>query len=317
MIYIVVGDNLREIEYDNILNKIRKDNPNINEKIYDSAQGEEKIFINAIQSNSMFSNKELLILKRAENISPLADFFQTISLFNCESKEIIIDIEKKGNNFGKKAEELAKKIGKLFLLKNNTNSDLIVEYIKKNLNIDSKNSFQLKSMLGTDINVIKNEIEKIKLFLNKSEFDLEKVKKIISIHEEYNIFELIDKLIKGNKNPAFTYIKNGGNVHLFLYNLAQEFKNILKLKLLQKSGKIKITSNYNTFMLSYNENKDEFKTAKSYMHPYAVFKKIENLKYFEIERLKELLFLCLETEYKIKSGYSEELILLELLIAKI
>lgn len=317
MIYTIVGDQLREIEYDNIIKKIKSSFPNIQEKIYDAAQGEGDLFLSSIQSNSMFANKELLILKRAENLSPLSDLFQTLSLFNFENKEIIIDIEKKGNNFGKKAETLAKNIGKVFQVANNPKSDLLIEYIEKELNIDGRDAFQLKSMLGSDINLIKNEIEKIKLFLANEAFDINKVKNIISIKEEYNIFQIIDKLVKGNKEDAFNYIQANGNTHLFLYNLAQEFKNILRLKLLYKGGKIKINNNYNSFMLSYNENKEDFRTAKSYLHPYGAFKKLENLKYYNIERLKEILYLILDTEFKIKSGYADEKILIDLLIAKI
>jgi DNA polymerase-3 subunit delta len=316
MLYIIVGDKTKEIQYDNILNTIRQQNPGIQERFFDANQNESSIFMEAIQTNSMFGGKQLLVLKRAEETENLTSFFKTIKLFNLDSKEIIIDIEKKGNIFGKKAQKIAEEIGKLIIVKSQNEDETVIEFIKRELNIDNRQAFSLKEMIGTNVQNVKNEIEKIKNYLDGSEFDIDKIKNIISIKEEYNIFEVVDKTIKGNKKEGLKYIENDGNTHLFLYNLSQEIKNILKLKLLIKQGKIKITNNFNSFNSDFNRYKKYFKKGNTYMHPYGIFKKLDKINIFEIDRLKKLLILCHETEYKIKNGYGDDKILIELLIMK-
>lgn len=317
MVYTIVGDSSRLIEFDKTLEKIRKENPGIQEKIFDASLGEQESFIANTQVFSMFGGKELLILKRSENVEKLTDFLNILTKFNLDQKEIIIDIEKKGNIFGKKAEGIAKSLGKLIAVKETTQGENVISFIKDELGVDNKLAYELKEMIGTDIQLVKNELHKVKNYFDTRKFDLVEAKKIISIKEEYSIFEVIDKVIKGNKKEGLNYIEKDGNTHLFLFNLVQEFKNLLKLKLLIQKGKLISSTNYNTFQKSYNDNKEYFKNSKGYMHPYGVFKKLENLKYFDLVKLKDLIELCHETEYKIKSGYGEDKILIELLILKI
>ncbi len=317
MVYTIVGDSSRLIEFDKTLKKIREKNLGINEKIFDASLGEQESFIENAQVFSMFASKELLILKRGENVDKLTDFLNILTKFNLDQKEIIIDIEKKGNNFGKKAEGIAKELGKLIIVKESTQGENAISFIKEELSIDNKLAYELKEMIGTDIQLVKNELDKIKNYFDTRKFDLVEARKIISIKEEYSIFEVIDKVIKGNKKEGLNYIEKEGNTHLFLYNLGQEFKNLFKLKLLIQKGKLISSTNYNTFQKSYNNNKEYFKNSKGFMHPYGIFKKLENLKYFDLARLKELIELSHETEYKIKNGYGEYKRLVELMILKI
>lgn len=317
MLYIIVGDKTKEIQYDSILSKVRQQNPGIQERFFDANQNETSLFMEALQTNSMFGGRQLLVLKRAEEADNLTSFLETIKLFNLDSKEIIIDIEKKGNIFGKKAQGIAEEIGKLIIVKSKNEDETVTEFIKRELNIDGRQAFLLKEMIGTDIQKVKNEINKIKNYLDGSEFNIDKVKNIVSIKEEYNIFEVVDKTLKGNKKEGLKYIGNDGNTHLFLYNLAQEIKNILKLKLLVKQGKINLTNNFNNFNSDFNIYKKYFKKGSTYMHPYGVFKKMDKLNIFDIDKLKKLLQLCHETEYKIKNGYGDDKTLIELLILKL
>lgn len=317
MLHIIVGDKTRVLKYDSILESLRTSNPGISEKFFDANQGELNLFMESIQTNSMFGNRELIVLKRGEEAGNLSDLFSTLKLFNFNQKEIILDIEKKGNNFGKKAQKLAEEIGNLSLVKSKSEDETVIEFIKRKLNIDAKDAFKLKEMIGSNIQNVKNEIFKLQNYLEQEEFDIEKARKIITIKEEYNIFEVVDKLLKGNKKEALKYINSDGNTHLFLYNLEQEIKNILKLKILIKNNKINLTNNYNSFSNDFNQNKKYFKKSQGHMHPYAIFKKLDKVNKYSEEQLKNMLMLCNETEFKIKSGYSEDKIMLELLIMKI
>ncbi len=94
---------------------------------------------------------------------------------------------------------IVKELGKLIVVKESTQGENAVSFIKEELGIDSKLAYELKEMIGTDIQLVKNELDKIKNYFNTRKFDLVEAKKIISIKEEYSIFEVIDKVIKGNK----------------------------------------------------------------------------------------------------------------------
>ena len=138
-------------------------------------------------------------------------------------------------------------------------------------------------------------------------------KKIISVKVEYNLFDQVDKLLKGNKKSVIEYLKKEKNGQLLLFWLGQELKELLKLSLLINEGKLINTNNYNQFKVKFDENSEYF-IGK---HPYRVFKTMENLKYFDLPKLKFLLSELLDTEFKIKSGFGEEEMLIDILIFKV
>ena len=62
----------------------------------------------------------------------------------------------------------------------------LIEYIKSELNVDNKIAINLVEMIGNNVLKLKNEIEKLKNYFYKQEFNLEKAKKQIlhSVHIE-------------------------------------------------------------------------------------------------------------------------------------
>ena len=68
MIYFIGGLSNREFKYFDIIESIRKNNQGIQESFFDVEIKEENKFLDKISFNSIFSLKELIVLKRAEKL---------------------------------------------------------------------------------------------------------------------------------------------------------------------------------------------------------------------------------------------------------
>ena len=110
MFYFIYGDIPLPLKYEELLEKIKKSNPNIPTKIYDASQGEEENFLESISINSMFASKELLVLKRAEKYKKLDQLLKIIGDYDLGKKEIIITYEEELNDFRKAFNEVGKKV---------------------------------------------------------------------------------------------------------------------------------------------------------------------------------------------------------------
>lgn len=314
MLKVIIGDQSREMKVEALIKEIKEKNIGIEEKIFDALQGEDELFISQSSTNSIFGGKELLFLKRGENVKKLEDLFKALKNFDLSNKELIVSIECDEKGLGKKLTELIKSYGELYeTLEAKKNPKEMIEYIITELKVDNRTALELFEMIGNNVNKLKNEMEKLKNYFFQKEFSINEAKKIISVNVEYNLFEQVDKLLKGNKKSVLEYLKAEKNSQLFLFWLGQELKELLKLSLLIKEGKLVKTSNYNVFKAKFDENTGYF-VGK---HPYRVFKTMENLGNFSNEKLRYLLKELLDTEYKIKSGYGEESILVDLLVLKI
>lgn len=314
MIYIIAGDDSRELQVEKIIGKIKQDNPGVKEKYFDAAQNEQEAFVHSISFVNMFGGQELIVLKRAENVNKLANFFDMLGKFNIVNKDIIIDMKKK---LGKKEKENAKSLGKLLEVANKTENDNIRNYVQEELGISSRDAHDLLEMIGTDIQKVRNEVDKIQNYLSGETFELSKIRNIVSIQKEFNIFEIIEEVLNGKVDNALQYLQREKAYMLFLYNIASEFKTILKLKLLEKEKRIYFTTNYNKFKYEYEKVKENLRTAKGYMHPYAVFKKLGKINKFSEEQLKQALADVLQAELDIKTGNKKDDMAVELLIMKI
>lgn len=314
MLNVVAGDQSRELKVDNLIKEIKEMNPNIEEKYFDALLGEEELFLQQASTNSIFGGKELLVLKRGENLKKSEEFFKALKNFDLNTKELVVSIEVDEKGLNKKTLEMIKSYGTLHeVLQVKKNGKELVEYIKIELKVNDKVALELLEMIGDNILKLKNELEKLNNYFYKKEFSLEEAKKLISVKVEYNLFEQVDKLLKGDKADVLEYLKKEKNGQLFLFWLGQELKELLKLSLLVKEGKLINTNNYNSFKVKFDENNRYF-VGK---HPYRVFKTMENLKNLNLEKIKFLLNELLQTEFKIKSGYGEEGVLIDLLIFKI
>jgi len=312
MIYFLIGGLTRKIEYDKLEKKIKGENPGIEKKVFDIVQKEEEEFLLNVEINSMFEGKKFLILRRAEKRKRIEGLFKILSKYNLQNKEIIIEFDNSEKDFSKSAMKIAKELGKIIEIKKDKGNNVIIEYIKQELEINTKQAHNLMEMIGTNIGKINNEIEKIKIFLDGKEFDVEKIKKIITIQQEYSIFELLEELLNGSKKDLINYLKREKAYMLFIYTFLNKLKMNFKLKLLENEGKIGTVYNYNTYIRTVYPKIKEYFTV----HPYALFKQLQNMDNKSIEFYENKIDELLKVELKIKSGLMDDETAIELFIMK-
>ena len=330
MFYFLYGNSpMIEFETEKKTEEILEKYPNISAKYYDCALKEEDEFLSALQVNSIFKTVDFLVLKRAETLksSGVQKLFKTLKNYDLNEKNIII-IYNVPIQYGKVAseyeitkasikaiEEIATFLDCTLIKENN----IILNYVKDNLNITEKDAKDLIELLGSDYYHIKNETNKMATFLDGQPYSFEKIKNLISIDKEYNMKDLVENFFKTkNFTDIFNFLETNKDSYLgIVYMLADELIVFLKLTSLINSGKISQHMNYNVFKELYNDFSDLFigRNFKA-QHPYTIFLKLNSLTYFSEEflenKLKELLYI----EYGLKTGEKEINIELDLFFKK-
>lgn len=312
MIYFLHGDTAPlQIKYGEIIDKIKSNNPSIPEKIFDASLDEVTLFFDSISTNSIFSPKELIILKRAEDFKNLDGIAKSLKMYNLAQKEIVIVYEEFLNDYGKIKNPIPKKtldsfqeIAEIICFRKENEKKAIIFYIQHELNISEYEAEKFVELVGDDFFKVKNEVEKVKSFLDGDSFNLEKVKPLLSINEEYNLKNLIENfLISKNVKDLLHFVSKEKLHNNFIYGIAEELIFYLKLSSLAQDNILNKNISYKKFNEGIFENiKIFFLTDRGYPHPYTLFLKLKNIdifdEFFLRKKLKELTYL----EYSIKSG---------------
>lgn len=312
MIYFLHGDTAPlQIKYEEIIDKIKSNNPSIPEKIFDASLDEVTLFFDSISTNSIFSPKELIILKRAEDFKNLDGIAKSLKMYNLAQKEIVIIYEEFLNDYGKIKNPIPKKtldsfqeIAEIICFRKENEKKAIIFYIQHELNISEYEAEKFVELVGDDFFKVKNEVEKVKSFLDGDSFNLEKIKPLLSINEEYNLKNLIENfLISKNTKDLLHFVSKEKLHNNFIYGIAEELIFYLKLSSLAQDNILNKNISYKKFNEGIFENiKMFFLTDRGYPHPYTLFLKLKNIdifdEFFLRKKLKELTYL----EYSIKSG---------------
>ncbi len=305
MIYFIGGLQNREFKYFDTLKKIREENPGITESFFDADIKEEEKFLEKISFNSIFSTEELVVLKRAEKLKDLEKTLSYITELDLNKKEIVIDYGKEDGKIpaklNKKLESLKKeKKLEVFLFLKEDDRD-IKKYIQEELEISPSEADILLEMIGKNPFKVRNEVDKIKVYLNGEKFEIGKIRNIVSIQKEYRIYEMTENIFSGKAQEVIDYLETTKEYMGILYQLYNELEIMYKLSSLKESGK-SISGQYNAFKAQYEEIKEVFKSNGRIPNYYSVFKKIEKLRKYSNRNLKKLVFRCWEIEKDIKIG---------------
>ena len=324
MLYFLHGDTSPlQIKYEELLNKIRTEFPKIPEKYFDASQKEEEQFFQTVSTNSIFSPKELIVLKRAEELKNLESLFKSLKLFNLSQKEIIIVYEEFLNEYGKLKNEVPKKamtaaeeIAKVICYRKENEKKAVIFYLQQELSISEYEAEKFAEIIGDDFFKIRNEVEKVKNYLDGERFTLDKVMPILSVTKEFNLKTLIEEfLYKKQTLPLLEFLQREKEYLGFLYITAEELLLNLKIALLAKDGIVSKNTSYKSFNDSIYENvKKYFKKDNRYTHPYQIFMRFKDIGRFESDFLEESLKRILQAEYDIKSGTLDDDMAVETLI---
>ncbi len=305
MIYFIGGLQNREFKYFDTLKKIREENPGIIESFFDADIKEEEKFLEKISFNSIFSTEELVVLKRAEKLKDLEKILSYITELDLNKKEVVIDYAREDGKIpaklNKKLESLKKeKKLEVFLFLKEDDKD-IKKYIQEKLEITPSEADMLLEMIGKNPFKVRNEVDKIKVYLNGEKFEIGKIRNIVSIQKEYRIYEMTENIFSGKAQEVIDYLETTKEYMGILYQLYNELEIMYKLSSLKESGK-SISGQYNAFKAQYEEIKEVFKSNGRIPNYYSVFKKIEKLRKYSNRNLKKLVFRCWEIEKDIKIG---------------
>ena len=305
MIYFIGGLQNREFKYFDTIKKIRDKNTGIVENFFDADIKEEEKFLEKISFNSIFSSEELVVLKRSEKLKDLEKILDYITALDLNKKEIVIDYAREDGKIpaklNKKLETLKKeKKMEVFLFLKEDDKD-IKKYIQAELGISSNEANMLLEMIGKNPFKVKNEVEKIKIYLNGEKFEISKMKNVVSIQKEYKIYEMTENIFMGKAQEVIDYLETTKEYMGILYQLYNELEIMYKLSSLKASGR-NISGQYNTFKGQFEEIKEVFKSNGRIPNYYSVFKKIEKLRNYSNRNLKKLVFRCWEIEKDIKIG---------------
>ena len=320
MIYFIGGKKQREFKYFEILEKIRKENVGISESFFDVDLKENEQFLEKININSIFSSRELVVLKRAEKLKNIEEILKYIANLEIVNKEIIIDYDKEDGKFGAKLKKLLDELEKnrkmkVFLFQKETEEE-IRAYIVNELGINGRDLALLLEMIGNNPFKVRNEVEKIKVFLNGEKFDIEKIKNVVSVEKEYRIYEMTRNILLNKPADVMRYLEQKKEYMGILYSLYSELETMYKISSLKKRGR-KFSKNYNTFKMEFEEIKEVFKSNNRIPNSYVIFKKLELEQNYTNLNLKKLVFRCWEIEREIKTGKIEIETGVEILIMEI
>ena len=251
--YLLYGPNSGLIE--EIINNTLKPNFSKNLYYYDEKEilSNENEFKEGILNKSFFDKDKLIIINRATD--KILDIIKEIIDKKIEDLKIII-----------KSEILEKK-SKLRSFFEKNNNTIVVPFYEDNyqsllflaqnfikekkIKISSQNiNFIIERSKGNRIN-LKNELEKITIYNHKKKsINLEEILKLTNLAENYNISDLIDQCLAGNKKKTVQILNENNpssedNI-LIIKNFLYKLKRLKKLK-----ENLKIDKNTEKILSSY------------------------------------------------------------------
>ena len=251
--YLLYGPNSGLIE--EIINNTLKPNFSKNLYYYDEKEilSNENEFKEGILNKSFFDKDKLIIINRGTD--KILDIIKEIIDKKIENLKIII-----------KSEILEKK-SKLRNFFEKNNNTIVVPFYEDNyqsllflaqnfikekkIKISSQNiNFIIERSKGKRIN-LKNELEKIAIYnLKKQSINLEEILKLTNLAENYNISDLIDQCLAGNKKKTVQILNENNpssedNI-LIIKNFLYKLKRLKKLK-----ENLKVNKNTEIILSSY------------------------------------------------------------------
>ena len=251
--YLLYGQNSGLIE-ETINNTLK---PNFSKNLYSLDEKEilanENHFKEGILNKSFFDDDKLIIINRATD--KILDTIKEIVEKKIDDLKIILKseiLEKKSklrNYFEKNKDTII-----VPFYEDNYQSLLFLaqKFIKeKKIKISSQNiNFIIERSKGNRIN-LKNELEKIFIYsLEKDSINLEEIVKLTNLAENYNISNLIDHCLAGNKKKTVQILNENNpssddNI-LIVKNFLYKLKRLKKLK-----ENLEINENVEIILSSY------------------------------------------------------------------
>ena len=308
MLYLLYGDILYLIDKE--VNKIIKENniDDINISRYTLDAFNYKDIIEDASTISLFAPKKLIVIDNA-------------TIFTAANKTIDTEIfEDYFNNFNpdtimifklnesklderKKVTKLIRKIGSVKEFNKGDDTKKIVKDLFDNYKISSEDISFLINRVGDDIYILKQEIDKIKIYKNKDlTITKEDIINLTSENIESDMFKLMDAIVDDNKEEAISLYQEMLKYNLepiqIIITLANKYRLMYQAKELAFKG--------------YKE--EEICRELNQTNPKYMYVLIKNGKKYDSKKLKELIKQLADLDYQIKSSSVNKDLAFELFI---
>ena len=304
-IILFYGKNERQIK-DSVDNLVKKN------VIFNYEQNEiiesYKDFFDEIYTKSLFGESKIIIIKRVSD--KILNIIETINTSKIEDTIVILiaDTLDKRSKLRSTFEKDKSFICVAFYPDNKeTLSKLASNFFRDNkISISQLSINTIIDKTNNDRNALLNELEKIKLYTaNGEKLDDEKIIKLINVHENHSITELVDSCLVKNKNKTTRILRDNNYNNEDCILIVRVFLN--KLKFL-----IKLVKEY-----EYNKN---LEVTISSAKPPIFWKDKEIVKQqiinWKTESLKKSLYEINELELLIKKNINNSINLLTDFIIK-
>ena len=286
-----------------LIKQLLEKNNNSNVIKYDEKEilENEDIFFESILSNSLFESEKSIVINRSTE--KIYQIITNLIERNIDGITIIINssiLEKKS-----KLRKLFEKEKNLACIATYPDTDEILsnlaqDFFKKiKISISQQNINLIVNKCGGDRLNLKNELEKIKIYLTeKKSISTEEISKLINLSENHTFYELIDNCLAKNTNKTLNILNEN--------NFTNEDCIIILRTFLLRAKKILGLS------LEYDKNKDINKTINSARPP--IFWKEKDivrtqLNKWKPEKIKELIYLINDIELQIKKDYKNSILI--------
>ena len=167
----------------------------------------------------------------------------------------------------------------------------IIELFKKDeYSIEEKAAKEMVSRLSSNIGMLKNEVDKLKLYkLDDKNITLNDVLNITSILPEDNVFKIVDVIVNNNKEEIFKLYSDfkliGVDEIALVALIANQFRFMYQVKVLLNDGK----------------NKTEISSLLK-SHPYKTEITIKKVSSYSEEKILDILYKLSLVDVSIKTG---------------
>jgi len=163
----------------------------------------------------------------------------------------------------------------------------------------------MAKLIGGDLWIMSNEIEKLTLFTSGRRIEEEDVKAIVSHAQEANVFAMVDAILESKAGIAEEslqqLLQRGATPAYLLVMLVRQVRMIVQAKELENQGKAKV----------------EIQNRLGLTSEFALHKTLEQANRYPLEQLKDVYHKLLDTDLAIKTGKYEGELALNILIAEL
>lgn len=174
----------------------------------------------------------------------------------------------------------------------------------KNGKIELPAAHALADHVGADLRLLDNEIEKLITYRRGATVTPNDVRDLVAAVQESSVFDFVDSLGKRQTKTALELLhhqlEHGNDILPLFGMIVRQFRLLLQAKDLAARGMTLDAAN-----------------QILHLHPFAMQKMWEQASNFTLTRLEEIYHRLLETDIAIKTGRSEPLVALDVLVVEL